>query len=196
MSDGKKAVWAIANPLRPGSSFRHVSNGHGELFRPMLEPRDFSREERVAMTRDFSDFFDLGPDAVDQSANPYYTTAMGLARLLHVTCDGNNITEFFGFMMHMPPALKDLLARKDAKALLMVAYWYAKLYRYQWWLYRRGLMEGQAICMFLDKYHGGDSRLQRMLVWPKMEFGLETTRDEGVVGSSSWLSAATVLCVV
>ncbi|KAM0721039.1 hypothetical protein Q7P37_003324 [Cladosporium fusiforme] len=195
MSEGKKAVFAIASPLRPGSRFCHISNGHGALFRPMIERRACEREDLVSMTRDFSELFGLGPDSRG-GENPYYEAGMALARLLHVQCDGNNIIEFFGFMMHLSTEFKRLLAEKDARALLMIAYWYAKLWRGRWWLQQRGLIEGQAICMFLERFHADDARLQRMLEWPKREFGLETSVVRGGAGSVWCESAATVLCVV
>lgn len=195
MSEGKKAVFAIASPLRPESRFCHISNGHGALFRPMIERQNYDREDLVGMTRDFSDVFGLGPDSTG-AGNPYYQAGMTLARLLHVPCDGNNIVEFFGLMMHLTPELKGLLAAKDARALLLFAYWYAKLWKGQWWLNRRGLIEGQAICLYLDKYHGDDARLQRMLEWPRREFGLEELSGDGGARSVWCESAATVLCVV
>lgn len=195
MSDGKKAVFAMTNPLRADSVFSTMSVGHDKMFGFMIEPLESLTPEAIDLTRDFCDMFDLGPTS-SAAANPYYKPAMTLARLLHTTCDSNNILEFFGFMMHMGPRMKALLDQKDAKALLLVSYWYAKLYRGQWWLQRRGLMEGQAICMYLDKYHGDDAKLQRMLEWPKAEFGLEVS-SRRLPRISDWPSdAATVLCVM
>ena len=195
MSEGKKAIFALTDPLRSDSAFHKMSINHGSLFRPMIEPQDHYEPHAIDLTRDFVDMFDLGPTST-RYENPYYTAAMMLARLLHTKCDGNNILEFFGFMMHMGPELRTLLDDKDAKALLLVVYWYAKLYRGQWWLHRRGLMEGQAICMYLDKYHGGDTKLQRMLEWPKAELGLEVLPPGRIKHSDRPLDAAAVLCVM
>jgi hypothetical protein len=195
MSDGKKAVFAITNPLRADSVFRTMSVGHDKLFRFMDEPHDYFRKDAFDLMSSFTDFFDLDPTS-SARANPYYKPAMILARLLHATADGNNILEFFGFIMHMGPEMKLLLDQKDAKAMLLVVYWYAKLYRGQWWLYHRGLLEGQGICMYLDKYYGDDIKLQRMLEWPKAELGLEVSPPvRGRI--CGWpLDAAAVLCVV
>lgn len=197
MSDGKKAVFAITNPLRADSVFCTMSVGHDKMFGFMKESCDKLNPAAIDLTRDFSDMFDLGPiSSAAANTNPYYKPAMTMARLLHTTCDGNNILEFFGFMMHMGPRMKALLDQKDAKALLLVSYWFAKLYRTQWWLQRRGLMEGRAICMYLDRFHGDDAKLQRMLEWPKAEFGLElpSRRPSRI---SEWTSdAGTVLCVM
>lgn len=199
MSDGKKAVFAIADPLRADSVFRNMSVGHDQMFRFMHEPHDYFKAHAIDLTSEFTEMYGLGPttsSGLVAANNPYYKPAMILARLLHATCDGNNILEFFGFIMHMGPEMKALLEQKDAKALLLMAYWYAKLYRGQWWLYRRGLTEGRAICLYLEKYHGDDAKLQRMLEWPKAEFGLEVW-PAGRARMSVWPEdAATVLCVV
>jgi hypothetical protein len=195
MSEGKKAIFALTDPLRPDSAFRKMSINHDSLFRPMIEPQDQYKPHAIDLTRDFVDMFDLGPTSTRYD-NPYYRPAMILARLLHIKCDGNNILEFFGFMMHMGPELRALLDGKDAKALLLVVYWYAKLYRGQWWLRRRGLLEGQAICMYLDKYYSDNAKLQRMLEWPKAELGLEVL-PPGRLKMSDWPSdAAAVLCMI
>lgn len=198
MSDGKKAIFAITDPLRADSVFQMLPIHHNSLFRAYIDPQNFCEPDKVDMTRDFSDMFGLDPSTASKPAdNPYYKPAMTLARLLHVQCDRTNIIEFLSLIMHVSPELKRLLDQKDAKALLLVAYWYAKLYRGHWWVQRRGLTEGQAICLYLDRYHGNDAKLQRMLRWPKAEFGLVVTAEESEVTTSRWaMDAATVLCVV
>jgi hypothetical protein len=195
MSDGKKAVFSITDPLRADSVFRTLSVGHDRLFRFMNEPHDYFKKDAIDLTSGFTDLFELGPTSMGY-VNPYYKSAMILARLLHTPCDGNNILEFFGFIMHMGPELKVLLEQKDAKALLLVVYWYAKLHRSQWWLHRRGIMEGRAICMYLDKYHRDDTKVQRMLEWPKAEFGIGRSPPGRATTYGCPSNAATVLCVV
>lgn len=197
MSEGKKAVFAIADPTRSDSVFCKMSTGHQKLWRPLLGTKDCSNTDAVEMTRDFIDMFDLGPTSTSGD-NPYYKAAMALARLLHVKCDRNNVVEFFGFIVNINPDLKRLLDQRDAKALLLVVHWYAKLYRAQWWLHRRGMIEGRAICMYLDKHHGNDAKLQRLLQWPKAELGLDASPVESGTfsGCSSSSQAATVLCVM
>lgn len=198
MSDGKRAVFAIADPLRADSVFQKTAIRHNTLLCAMSEPDHYHKIDKVDMTRDFSDMFGLDPSTGSSPANnPYYKPAMLIARLLHITCDSTNIIDFLVFIMHVSPELKRLLDQKDAKALLLVAYWYAKLYRAHWWCNRRGLTEGQAICLYLDRYHRNDAKLQRMLRWPKAEFGLDATVEESDVRTSQWASdAATVLCVM
>jgi len=201
MSDGKKAVFAIADPTRADSVFAQMSTGHATLWRPLLGPEACPDTDAVEMTRDFVDMFGLGPTSTsgnNNNNNPYYKAAMALARLLHVPCDRNNVVEFFGFIVNINPDLKRLLDQKDAKALLLVVHWYAKLYRAQWWLHRRGMIEGHAICLYLDRHHGGDAKLQRLLRWPKAELGLDTSpsSEEGWALSGCSTDAAAVLCLI
>ena len=195
LTEGKKAVFTIANPLRTDSVFHEAWPGHTNLFRPMIEEHLHSDKEVVAMTRDFSDLYDLGPGSKNVS-NPYYHSAMSLAQLLHAECNASNITGYLGVIMHIQPELNRLLDLKDAKALLLLALWYAKLYKGQWWVYRRGLIEGQAICMYLDRHHANDARLQRLLQWPKIEFGLVDPRHATTDGTRCFSDAAAVLSVM
>lgn len=166
MSDGKKAVWQIADPTRPDSCFRSIG-GHPDLYRPLT----FDHEDTASVTRNFCELYDLGPSS-NRTENPYYNAAMLLARLFSVRCDGDTLLEFLMFMSQLNPKLKQLLEQKEPKALLLLACWYAKIYKYQWWIYRRGLLEGQAICIYLDRYYSHAMSIQNLLQYPKMAFGL------------------------
>jgi hypothetical protein len=70
----------------------------------------------------------------------------------------------------MAPAYASLLACKDARALLLLAYWYAKVSQCQqhWWVVRRAKMECLAICEYLERYHGRDEAVRKFLLSPRM----------------------------
>jgi len=169
MSDGKKAVFKITDPLREDSAFRKFSfQTHQQMFRPV----GHTRKDLVNVTRDFTELFNIGPSSTGGN-NPYHSPALALTRLLGVQCDEMTAIEFFAFIGHLDADIKLLLDRKDPKALLLVACWYAKIYHVQWWVAKRGFLEGRAICIYLDRYHGDDERIQRLLEWPKAAFGLK-----------------------
>lgn len=191
MSDGKKAVFKIADPMRPGSIFSRCSIDHSWMYRPI----DYSHINLIGLAQDYTDLYNLGPNSTGET-NPYHEAAMSQARLLGLSCTHDTLIQFMSFIGHINPGLKALLLQKDAKAMLLMACWYAMTYKYQWWINRRGLLEGKAICMYLDRYHGDNLKIQRLLQWPKREFGLAVadTRSQHVEGWCA--SSSTVLCVV
>lgn len=57
------------------------------------------------------------------------------------------------------------------KALVVLLLWYKKTHTLPiWWLKRRTLQEGRAICIYLDKQHHGNTELQSLLQWPRSVF--------------------------
>jgi hypothetical protein len=101
--------------------------------------------------------------------NPYFGPASILAQTLPLEPRENNILSFLGFASQSTGML-DLLERKDERALLLRAYWYAKLAAHpSWWMHRRAVLEGPAICIYLDK-HTADDRIIQLLEYPKAVF--------------------------
>ncbi|KAK9483512.1 hypothetical protein V1527DRAFT_498343 [Lipomyces starkeyi] len=78
--------------------------------------------------------------------------------LLHIECVQSIIPRF----------LSMLLEQKDSRALVLLAYWYAKVCHLQWWIARRALLEYQAICLYMEKHHAGDTATQELVQFPKM----------------------------
>ncbi|QIW99769.1 hypothetical protein AMS68_005287 [Peltaster fructicola] len=174
MSDGKKAVWKIANVTNPESVFNQMK-GHPDLYRPV----HFDHTDMAKLTIDFCEVFGIGPHS-NSEFNPYHDAALSLARLLPIDCDNNTILEFLAFMSRVHPKLKTLIEQKDPKALVLLACWYAKIYKYQWWIYRRGLLEGTAICIYLDRYYSHAESIQNLLTFAKIAFGISFQADHTV----------------
>lgn len=173
MSEGKKAVWKICNSGNSQSIFSGV-RGHPDLYRALL----FDGHELSNVTVEFMEVFGLGPTS-NAEDNPYHNAAMCLARLLPIECNGHTILDFLSWMSQIHPRLKAMLAEKEPKALLLVACWYAKIHKFQWWIYRRGQLEGQAICIYLDRYYSHAHAIQKLLLYPKRVFGLAFADTEG-----------------
>lgn len=73
-----------------------------------------------------------GLDASSTSDNnPYYDVASLLAKSLHSDCKLTTILNFLAFIGGMLPEYKRLLKRKDPSALLLLAYWFAKMCQVQ-----------------------------------------------------------------
>ena len=58
---------------------------------------------------------------------------------------------FLIFISDPQPVYKSLLERKDPRALLIFAWWNAKVSQAgeYWWIQRRVVLEGRAICLYL-----------------------------------------------
>jgi hypothetical protein len=71
----------------------------------------------------------------------------------------------------MSPEVKGLLQAKDPRVLLALVLCYTKLYHVDvWWLSRRLLLEGQAICIYLDLFFSHDVDIETLLQFPKLIF--------------------------
>lgn len=108
--------------------------------------------------------------------NPYYGAASSLARSFNSDCIMSTFLNFLFFTGDMPPDYALLLERKDPCALLLLAYWYAKVCQYQiWWIRPRVTIECQAICIYLERHYPHESRIQGLLQLPKMMSGSITS---------------------
>lgn len=164
MTDGKQVVWKLADPMREGSIIK-------EALQQVPTPRP---EEAYGLANcpSFLELDRLG-EYTAGGDNPCRDAASILTPLLAMECNHSTIVKFLSFTSHTTPEYRLLLVKKDPVALLLLAYWYAKLCPYkQWWVQPRAVLECQAICVYLDKYHGNEEGLQDLLQFPKIMSGL------------------------
>lgn len=171
MSEGKKAVWQIANPARPDSVFHKLVSDFDEYSlwvsgtKPGLE----------LLPAEFLELYNFGPGSTSDN-NVYYAAAFFLARMLSMEINRSTVIYFLGFVSYIYPNHKARLERKDPRTLLLIAYWYAKICQNPpWWIERRARMECQAICIYLEKYHSNDVNLIELLQFPKIMCGVVAT---------------------
>lgn len=177
MSEGKVAVFNLTNPLRPDSIFHsllkqyHVdarqyepthgigAGAGGPLIGPALEYLPWQ----------FAHIYEL--DTPNES-NVYYGTLHTLGKLMPIQCSQKTLIKFLSFLSHVDPAYKKLLEVKDHRALLLLAYWYAKVCNTSvWWMDRRATLECQAICLYLERY-STDLVVHELLDFPRSKCGL------------------------
>lgn len=137
ISDGKKEVWRVANPLRPESCFAELAKEQwGLLAHPREEP---------PLPEGFKELWD---------EEPYQRSAGVVGQVLHVECNRQTVLLFLGFISRMESEFLKALVERDPKAMLLLGVWYAKLCPYrQWWTMRRAVLESQAICIYLEQNH-------------------------------------------
>ncbi|KAF5867794.1 putative c6 finger domain protein [Botrytis fragariae] len=166
MSESKSVIFELTNPMRKESIFHVLSTNYNNAHYKRDGNLDLS-----SLPTHFVELFDLDEysTVVD---NPYYLPLISLQRIINVECNRSAMLSFLGFLTIMSPQYKILLKMKDPKALLLLSYWYAKVWRMVWWVERRAILECQAICIYLDRYHSDDLLIQELLLFPKRECGL------------------------
>ncbi len=168
ISDGKKSTWKIAQPMRDDS-----------VWQPLVL-YNMSRQ-LLPSHRAVPGLEALPPKIIELCAlnaksnihnNPYYGAASTLARSLNSDCMMSTFLDFLFFIGDIPPDYTGLLERKEPCALLLLAYWYAKLCQYQiWWIRPRVTIECQAICIYLERHYPYETNIQELLGYPNMMLG-------------------------
>ncbi|GAW21082.1 hypothetical protein ANO14919_105950 [Xylariales sp. No.14919] len=84
--------------------------------------------------------------------NPYSAAVKSAVELFERELDQENLLIHVCFARALDAPFRELLVRKDEKALLVLLYWYAKICdRRVWWLWKKSCTEGLAICRYLER---------------------------------------------
>ena len=162
MSDGKAEIFKISQPWRIDSVWQAAASNYKALLEasPTVSSLQTLPVELVTL---------CGLEDTSRTLeNPYYVAASSLARYLKAEGMVTINLNFLAFTMNMTADYKQLLRQKDACALLLLAYWYAKVCQYPlWWIYGRAAIELRSICIYLDRYYPHDANIQELLIWPK-----------------------------
>ncbi|MDI1485166.1 MAG: hypothetical protein OHK93_000301 [Ramalina farinacea] len=163
LSDGKKAVWAIADPLRDDSIFRPVALSHLS-FRPGFP----AKRSLYALPPEIIEACGLGTIS-NLDNNEYYGVALSLAQVI----DAENVfvitMSFLSLISNMRQYFLRSMQVKDPRALLLMACWYAKVSQCQLWSFLdRATLESQSICTYLERNHGHEVGILKALKIPRL----------------------------
>jgi hypothetical protein len=167
MSESKVVIWNLTKPDRPDSVF-HKTSTHFIKAAAESEERepDFS-----LLPPQFLDLCEI--DAYSTASNnPYYTSLVGLVNITAAHNQTSATQAFLRSLSHMQSGFKGLMKSRDPRALLLMAWWYAKVHKLTWWLEVRAVTECQAICIYLERYYADDLLIRELLGFPRMECGL------------------------
>lgn len=169
LSDGKKTVWHITSPDRPDSSLRELALEHRSVFIASCIPTKLqSLPSELLVLCNLDNILTIG-------GNPYYGAASTLGQAWSTDDIQIIFINFFCFITTTSPEYRTLLEQKDHRALLLLAYWYAKVSQtHQWWALPRAMLECRSICMYLDRYAGRDRLIQELLQYPRTIYGITT----------------------
>jgi hypothetical protein len=169
ISKSKSAVWELTNPMRIGGRFRSIaveqvrSHEECEIVVAKLGVDDLPK--RLLKLFEFDD-----SSTVESSR--YFTALKGLGQAMAVESVRSNILILLRFIGTMTEDFQLLLKERDPRALLLQAFWYAKIKGPMWWLNRRSELEGPAICKYLERNHSDKTEIMELLSYPKSRFGL------------------------
>jgi hypothetical protein len=153
-TDGKKAIWAIANPLRPDSVFSSLAGNQQRFYLPsVILSDDVLRTLPTGLQELYELHIHSNSKNSKDTNDSYYYTLCALAPLLQIECDKTNFVKFLSFIGHFNPKFRELLFAKEPFALLILAHWYVKTCRYEWWISNRAMVECKAICIYLEREH-------------------------------------------
>lgn len=166
MSESKIVIFELTNPMRKDSIFHVLSTDYHNSHYKRDESLDLS-----SLPPHFVELFDLDEYSTAMN-NPYYPTIISLQPIINIECKQTSMLSFLGFLTKMSAQYKILLKLRDPRALILLSYWYGKVWKMCWWVERRATLECQAICIYLDRNHGDDRLIQEILSIPKRECGL------------------------
>lgn len=162
MSLGKAAVWTLVSPDRPDSIFRGLFLNRHLFSLKLPEPTQSSLEK---ISPAFRDLFEL--DIFPLESNPYYMPALCISMMLELDCQELTGPIFWSHIANLHYDFGKLVIKKDARALLLMAYWYGMICKAKWWTRRRALLEGQSTCCYLERNFAHDRAIQELLEVPK-----------------------------
>ncbi|KAH7115213.1 hypothetical protein B0J11DRAFT_127104 [Dendryphion nanum] len=162
LSDGKKAIWRIADPLRPDSAFSSVAGANldsAQMLPVWIQENDFrglDKDEELRLV------FGITPNSTIDN-NPYHLSLLILARLRLTPPTQDHVITYLLFIGHMGNGFRDLLEVKDPRAVLLMGWFYKLLENSEvWWLRRRAETEGVGVHIWLQTHHSGERGLARL----------------------------------
>lgn len=171
MSSGKQAVWDIAQPIRPESMMHRTSKIHTSLchldstIRPHTLPALFYS------------VFGLTSNSMEEG-NPYFTPVCMISQLWHEPMSEHNLLRYLSFITHINMYYLALIEEKDPRALLLLVYWHSMVaIGSTWWLYMRSVVQGKAICMYIEKHCADDPDILQLCQLPRKHLELAGLRQ-------------------
>lgn len=166
LCDGKKMATKLTDPLRPDGQFRDAAQEFYTTISLLAEEVNTSPSTSPPLLPPgFHELFNLSSQPSD--SNPYHAACTALASILRIPLNVKNFLPHIAFVSVLDDRFRNLLRRKDERALLLLLYWYAKICnRRLWWIWKQSLMEGLAICEFLRRAWKTRPDLIQLLVWP------------------------------
>ena len=142
-----KTLWHLANPMRPSSVFRVVSDTFSHIH-PRLPTIGID-----GVSVELAKLCGLDESSTPEN-NPYFGFAHALSRLLVVPNGEASFGKTFMVVSVIPRVLRACLEEKDPVALMLLYLWYTKARESRWWIELRARYELPAIRTYLQRTTG------------------------------------------
>jgi hypothetical protein len=173
LSDGKKAIWKLADPTREDSKFNIIAKEQ----KASIVPKWIQENNIDIIAPDARRLFNID-DTSTIGNNPYHLPALLLSHLQYEPPTHENLLDFLYFMGSLSPEFQNLLTIKNPRALLLLRWWFKRLETSDlWWLTRRATVEGGATQIWLERWYGSEIGLNDM--FQKLEKTIQKC-DEGI----------------
>lgn len=157
MSEGKTKLWEMTQPFTRDARFQGLVP---PSVKGML-PKSSTPSDLNLLPAGLIKLCNL--DVMPNDKNPYHSVAATLAKSMNIDYV-SMLLSFLILISNIPRDYKLLLKQKDPRALLLLAYWYAKLCEVElWWMLPRASLEGHAICIYLRRFYSEDLELQDVM---------------------------------
>jgi hypothetical protein len=162
ISEGKKEIWKDGREFAEESDFRVLAQMQKGNYVSLALG---TKQGLISLPPNFLEYYGFVEGSIVRE-DPYFSAAFMLAQSWNNS--STIILNFMFFATNMTPQYKFLLAQKDPKALLLLAYWWRMIAETKnWFLFRRASIECQSICLYLERFYGGDQELQFLLGFPR-----------------------------
>lgn len=167
---GKREIWRISDPTRPNCCLRLM----GQEVEIFLQKMSVTEPELKQLPGQLSQLLGLHGHA--DISNPFRNAANILNNLMAMESSRTSILAFLSFIILMEADFMQLVVDKDPCALILMAHWFAEFSQYPaWYVWRRSILECQAICLYLDRLHGDIDHLDIILERPRRICGLASS---------------------
>lgn len=158
IGDRKKVIWDLTDPLRSGGIFSTMAHEYAQRHIELPTAGDSGLPSSLAQVCNISSLS-------NKENNPYFVAAHLLVQMQRLSDTNARFSgiQMVNFMSQSEPGYRNLLWEKDPVALLLLALWYDRAGRVLWWVERRAHMETRAIRLYLERIHGGESRILQLL---------------------------------
>lgn len=100
--------------------------------------------------------------------NPYHAVLSVLSQLNQRQLKHDSFYDVFSLLHYIQPEYRSLLEAKDLRALLLLAYWFAKIASANiWWAKRRCILQGFSVCDYIESSSLADSEMKKLLRYPR-----------------------------